>query len=109
MLLLFKPFATANHATWMPKFVPVFYVFSRQTEGRLYPVSPFILARHDHCHMLIAKYSITTVILLNHSGQLWYCLPFSVDEGGTVIRKVSIVTSRGVEVNNDTSQISTPT
>lgn len=43
------------------------------------------------------------------SKQLWYCLPFSVDEGRTVIGKVSIVAGGGVEVNNDTSQISTPT
>lgn len=59
--------------------------------------------------MLIAKYCITAVMMSKHSDQLWNCLPFSVDEGGTVIRKVSIVASGGVEVNNDTSQISTPT
>lgn len=59
--------------------------------------------------MVIANDCITAEILSKHPGQLWYDLPFPVDEGGTVIKKVSVVASRGVEVNNDTSQISTPT
>lgn len=99
---------TANNATWMAKLVPAFYAFFLQTVGVENP-SPFIAARFDHSHMLIAKYCVNAVIMSKHSGQLWYCVPFSVDEGGTVIRKVSIVASGGVEVNNDTSQISTPT
>lgn len=59
--------------------------------------------------MLIAKYFVTAVIMSKHSGLLWYCLPFSGEEGGTVVGKVSIVASGGIEVNNDTLQISTPT
>lgn len=98
-----------NYAHSALFYIWLFYFMLYTTEKRFTPVRSHTPDRPVYSHILIAKYWVNAVIMSKHSHQLWYCLPFSVHEGGAIIKKVSIVASGGVEVNNDTLQISTPT